>query len=81
MALRKMSQANGRKVTIPSSQIWDLAQRNIPNSRQHGNCFVIMAIFAVGGFVNGFKEYMRRQKHQKYYEKALYILHEFQGLN
>ncbi len=54
MALGNMSHANGRKAMIPSSQIWDLAQRNIPNSRQHGNGH---GCFTVGGFVNGFKEY------------------------
>ena len=54
MALWDMSQANGRKAMIPSSQIWDLAQRNIPNSRQRGNGH---GRFTVGGFVNGIKEY------------------------
>ena len=45
---------NGEKVTILSSQIWGLAQRNIPNSRRHGN---VRRRFRMEGFVNGFKEY------------------------
>lgn len=61
MTLRKVLQANGRKVMIPSSQIWDSAQRNIPSYRRHGNgngygCSMME------GFVNGFTEYIRRQK-------------------
>lgn len=49
---------------IPSSQIWDSAQRNFPNFRPPGNR---NDDFKKGGlnvevYVNRFKEYMRRQK-------------------
>ena len=37
MTFGNMLQANGMQVMIPFSRIWGLVQRNIPNSRRHGN--------------------------------------------
>ena len=55
MILRNLLQANnGGKVTILSSRIWGSAQRNIPNSRRHGD---VSRWFRMEGFVNGFEEY------------------------
>ena len=65
--------ANGRKAMIPSSQIWGLAQRSIPNFRRHGNGFP--GVLRVEGFVNR-EDYMRTREEAKKVpgvEMVLYI--------
>ena len=49
MTLANARHANSREVMIPSSQIWDLAQRSIPNFKRHGSG---NASSGVKGFVN-----------------------------